>query len=227
MYHLLIADDEQLIRDLIKEYGETTGWTVSGAVDGVDAIEKVRSLSPDLLVLDIMMPNLDGFAACRAIREFSRIPIIMLSALGEEYNKLLGFELGVDEYIEKPFSPKLLLARAKAIIGRSRETPVQADQPILTYGGLVIDMLGRSVEIDGVREDMTPKEMDLFFYMVRNYNCALSRERIMREVWGYEFAVDDRTVDTHIKMLRHSLGAYRDYVVTVRAMGYKFEAPNP
>jgi len=225
MYHLLIADDEEGIRAVIREYGQVQGWQVTCSPDGADAVEKVRAVSPDVVVLDVMMPHMDGFSAVRAIRAFSRVPIMMLSALGEEYNKLLGFELGVDDYMEKPFSAKLLFARANAIIQRSRETPVQADQPVLTFGGLMVDMLGRVVMIDGKRVEMTPREMDLLFYMIRNYNAALSRERIMREVWGYSFAVDDRTVDTHIKMLRHSLGPYRDMVVTIRAMGYKFEAP--
>jgi len=225
MNKLLIVDDEARIRQVVHDYGKMSGWEVIQAVDGVDAVEKARNENPDVVVLDIMMPNLDGFGACRAIRGFSRVPIIMLSALGEEYNMLHSFELGVDDYIEKPFSPKLLFARANAIVTRSRENPIAADAPVLTFGGLVADMAARTVTIDGDRAEMTPKEMDLFFYLIRNQNTALSREQIMRDVWGYAFAIDDRTVDTHVKMLRHSLGSYRDLIVTVRATGYKFEAP--
>nr|MDD6335900.1 response regulator transcription factor [bacterium] len=226
MYHILVVDDEARIRAVVKEYAQMAGFEVSEAVDGNEAIAKARSLNPDLIILDIMMPGVDGFAACRAIRAFSRVPIIMLSARGEEYDKLLGFELGIDDYVEKPFSPKVLLARAQVIIQRSREQPVQPAEGTLTFGGLVIDMPGRTVCVDGERVEMTPKEYELLFYMVRNQGVALSRERIMREVWGYTFAVDDRTVDAHIKMLRRSLGPYRDMIVTLRAMGYKFEAEN-
>ena len=167
-----------------------------------------------------MMPKLDGFSACKQIRQIQDVPIIMLSARQEEYDKLFGFELGVVDYVVKPFSPKELMARVKVAIERSRK----ADSTLMEFGGLRIDSAGRSVSVDGVRAHLTPKEIDLLIYMAEHRNTALSRTKLLEEVWNYDYFGDDRTVDTHIKMLRHNLGPYRDYIVTVRGMGYKFEA---
>ena len=177
----------------------------------------------NIIIMDIMMPRLDGFSAVKEIRKFSNTPVLMLSARGEEYDKLFGFELGVDDYVTKPFSPKELMARINAIISRDMRR-VNIDQ--LDFKGLKIDLDGRSVYIDGKRVDMTPKEYDLLVYMAKNKNRALTREQLLRDIWGYDFYGDDRTIDTHIKMLRSNLGPYRDYVVTMRGVGYKFEAEN-
>lgn len=220
MPRLLIVDDEEKIRAVVREYAEFDGYEVEEAQDGMDAVEKVRRSDFDIIVMDIMMPKLDGFSACREIRKTKKTPIIMLSARGEEYDKLFGFELGIDDYVVKPFSAKELLARIRAVLARS--TGSSAEE-IVTYRGLVINMTAREVTIDGKRVQMTPKEYDLLFYLVKNMNIALSREKLLEEVWGFDFYGDDRTVDTHIKMLRNSLGEYRNLIITLRGMGYKFE----
>ena len=217
MAHILIADDEPKIRAVIREYAEFEGHTVTEAADGMQAIECVRQEDFDVAVVDIMMPRLDGYSACKEIRKLKDIPIIMLSARGEEYDKLFGFEIGIDDYMVKPFSPKELMVV-------SRHQGAAGQQDILEFGGLVIDMPGRQVKIDGEPAKMTPKEYDLLFYLVRNKNIAFSREQLLQDVWGYDFFGDDRTVDTHIKMLRSNLGKYRSHIVTLRGMGYKFEA---
>jgi DNA-binding response OmpR family regulator len=177
--------------------------------------------------MDIMMPELDGFSACREIRKSSNIPIIMLSARGEEYDRINGFELGVDDYVVKPFSPKELMLRVEAVMrryGRRREEPeAETQNEIVSLGGLKADITARIVYIDGARAELTPKEYDLFFYMLENRNIALSREKLISEVWGYDFYGDARTLDTHIKLLRKSLGKYSSYIVTLRGMGYRFE----
>lgn len=221
MPKILIVDDEVKIRTVVKEYAEFEGFETDEAGDGMEAVEKVRSNSYDLIIMDIMMPKLDGFSACKEIRKLSDTPVIMLSARGEEYDKLFGFELGIDDYVVKPFSPKELLARIRAVISRS--AIAKANENLITYKGLVINMTAREVTIDGERVQMTPKEYDLLFYMVKNMNIALSREKLLEEVWGFDFYGDDRTVDTHIKMLRNSLGEYRNLIITLRGMGYKFE----
>ena len=170
------------------------------------------------------MPKLDGFSSIKEIRKIKNIPVIMLSARGEEYDKLFGFEIGVDDYVVKPFSPKELMARINAVITRSKANGTSnAVQEKYVFEGLEIDMLGRNVYVDGVKKDLTPKEYELLQYFVVNKNIALSREKILNEVWGYDFFGEDRTVDTHVKMLRNNLGKYRDKIVTVRGMGYKFE----
>ncbi len=226
MFKILIADDEAGIRTLIAKYALYGGHSVIEAGDGMEAVILCRSENPDIAIVDIMMPELDGFSACREIRKFSDIPIIMLSARGEEYDKINGFEIGVDDYVVKPFSPKELMLRVEAIMKRARVgvmSEVQNQNEIFEYGGLKADLTARVVWIDGERVDMTPKEYDLFFYMVRNKNIALTREKLISEVWGYDYFGDDRTLDTHIKLLRRSLGKYADRIVTLRGVGYRFE----
>ncbi len=221
MPKLLIVDDEAKIRIVVKEYAEFEGFETDEASDGMEAVDKVRNNDYDIIIMDVMMPKLDGFSACKEIRKTKQIPIIMLSARGEEYDKLFGFELGIDDYVVKPFSPKELLARIRAVLARASATRVQEE--VVTYQGLVINMTAREVTIDGERVQMTPKEYELLFYLVKNMNIALSREKLLEEVWGFDFYGDDRTVDTHIKMLRNSLGEYRNLIITLRGMGYKFE----
>lgn len=228
MYNILIVDDEARIRSIIKKYAEFEGYTVTEAGDGMEAVRLCRSQSFDLVVMDIMMPELDGFSACREIRKNSNIPIIMLSARGEEYDRINGFELGIDDYVVKPFSPKELMLRIEAIMkrvkrphsdnGKKENVVISIDN-----GGLRADVTARIVYIDGERIDMSPKEYDLFFYMLENKNVALSRERLISDVWGYDFFGDVRTLDTHIKLLRKSLGKYAGLVVTLRGVGYRFE----
>ena len=227
MFKILVVDDEDMIRKLIRKYAEFEGYEVTEAVDGMDAVIKLRNGSYDLVVMDIMMPELDGFSACREIRKFSSIPIIMLSARGEEYDKINGFEIGIDDYVVKPFSPKELMLRINAIIKRSAKHEAEPEQKnvVMTFanGGLVADITARIVYVDGQRVDMSPQEYDLFFYLIRNKNIALSRDKLLQDVWGYDFFGDDRTLDTHIKILRKSLGPYSDFIVTVRGIGYRFE----
>lgn len=222
MSKILVVDDEKKIREVVREYAEFEGYQVLEAENGMEAIEKVKNEDFDIIILDIMMPRLDGFSTCKEIRKLKNIPVIMLSARGEEYDKLFGFELGIDDYIVKPFSPKELLARIKVVLKRNANTYSNKEE-IITYKGLAINFTAREVTIDGNRVAMTPKEYDLLFYLVKNMNIALSREKLLEEVWGFDFYGDDRTVDTHIKMLRSSLGEYRDLIITLRGMGYKFE----
>ena len=223
MSKLLVVDDEFRIRQIIRKYAEFEGHTVEEAVDGMQAIDICRKNNYDLIIMDVMMPELDGFSACREIRKFSSTPVIMLSARGEEYDKIHGFELGSDDYVVKPFSPKELMMRVSAVLKRSgsaRET----ENDVFTYKGLTVDFSARIVTIDGERADMTPKEYDLFFFMVKNRGLALTREKLISEVWGYDFYGDERTLDTHIKLLRKSLGDYSKCIVTLRGVGYRFEA---
>ena len=228
MYHILVVDDESRIRSIIKKYAEFEGHRVTEAADGMEAVHFCRSHEFDLIVMDIMMPELDGFSACREIRKTSQTPIIMLSARGEEYDKINGFELGIDDYVVKPFSPKELMLRIEAVMKRVRRGIDQAQKKenviiSLDDGGLRADVTARLVFIDGERVDMSPKEYDLFFYMLNNRNVALTREKLISEVWGYDFFGDVRTLDTHIKLLRKSLGRYAEYIVTLRGVGYRFE----
>ena len=222
MYRILIVDDEEKIRAVIKEYAEFEGYAVVEAKDGMEAVNIVKSEDFDAVVLDVMMPRLDGFSTCKEIKKIKNIPVLMLSARSEEYDKLFGFEMGIDDYVTKPFSPKEIMARLKVIISRNSKN-ITVENEIIEFGGLKIDITGRNVIIDGQKADMTPKEYDLLFYLVKNKNIALSREKLLSDVWGYDFYGDDRTVDTHIKMLRNSLGNYRNYIVTLRSLGYKFE----
>lgn len=222
MSRILIVDDEINIRRVVKEYAEFEGYEVGEAANGMEAVELVKNNDYDLIVMDIMMPKLDGFSTCKEIKKYKSIPVIMLSARGEEYDKLFGFELGIDDYVVKPFSPKELMARIKAVIKRNSRTDNGIPEK-LKFEGLEIDLAGREVYVDGEKASMTPKEYDLLFYLVKNKNLALTRDKLLEEVWGYDFFGDDRTVDTHIKMLRNSLGPYRKFIVTLRGMGYKFE----
>ena len=225
MYKLLVVDDEQKIREVIREYAEWSGHSISEAEDGMTAVGLVKLNDYDLVIMDVMMPKLDGFSACKEIRKTKDVPIIMLSARGEEYDKLFGFELGVDDYIVKPFSPKELMARINAVLSRRRPEASQTVQE-LAFGGLMIDMPGRAVYIDGKRAELTPKEYDLLFYLVGNKNIAISRDKLLSVLWGYNFFGDDRIIDTHIKNLRNHLGKYRGHIVTLRGLGYKFDAQN-
>lgn len=220
---LLVVDDEQRIRELIRKYAAFEGYEVIEAADGMEAVEKCREGRFDLIIMDVMMPELDGFSACREIRKFSQTPVIMLSARGEEYDRIHGFETGVDDYVVKPFSPRELMMRVGAILKRrGGENPAQREE-VRIGEGLVIDFTARRVTIDGEQVDLSPKEYDLLFYMVRNRGIALTRDKLLSEVWGYDFFGDDRTLDTHIKLLRRSLGAYADRITTLRGVGYRFE----
>ncbi|MBQ8515274.1 MAG: response regulator transcription factor [Ruminococcus sp.] len=224
MYRLLIVDDEANIRHVVREYAEFEEYEVTEAENGMEAVALCREQDFDLIIMDVMMPRLDGFSACKEIRKKKNIPVIMLSARGEEYDKLFGFEIGIDDYVVKPFSPKELMARVRAVLNRQNTAVVS--QPASTrmqFEGLEIDLAGREVYVDGQRASMTPKEYDLLFYLVKNKGLALTRDKLLEEVWGYDFFGDDRTVDTHIKMLRGSLGVYRKFIVTLRGMGYKFD----
>ena len=224
MAKILVVDDEFRIRQIIRKYAEFEGYEVEEAVDGMQAIEICRKKEFDLIIMDVMMPELDGFSACREIRKFRDTPIIMLSARGEEYDKIHGFELGSDDYVVKPFSPKELMMRVCAVIKRSGSTDQKSGKrDVFTYKGLEVDFTARIVTIDGKRVEMTPKEYELFFYMVRNKGIALTRESLISEVWGYDFFGDERTLDTHIKLLRKSLGEYSKCIVTLRGVGYRFE----
>lgn len=223
MCKILVVDDEQKIREVIREYAEFNGYEVTEAEDGMSAIGLCKLEDFDLVIMDIMMPKLDGFSACKEIKKIKNIPILMLSARGEEYDKLFGFELGIDDYIVKPFSPKELMARVNVALSRRKGGPSR-EIDVLTFGGLKINIPARTVTVDGVKAELTPKEYELLFYLVQNKNIALSRDKLLSDVWGYDFFGDDRTIDTHIKNLRNNLGEYRDYIVTLRGVGYKFEA---
>ena len=228
MYHILVVDDEARIRSIIQKYAEFEGHTVTEAGDGMEAVRLCRNNEFDIIIMDIMMPELDGFSACREIRKTSQTPIIMLSARGEEYDKINGFNLGIDDYVVKPFSPKELMLRIEAIMKRTyraqQSTPSAVNHIVdIDNGGLRADITARIVYIDGNRIEMSPKEYDLFFYLLENRNIALSREKLLSAVWGYDFYGDARTLDTHIKLLRKSLGRYSSCVVTLRGVGYRFE----
>ena len=227
MSRILVVDDEDKIRELIKKYGEFEGYDIVEADNGMKAVEICKDSDFDLIIMDVMMPELDGFSAAKAIREKKDIPVIMLSARGEEYDKIHGFEIGVDDYVVKPFSPKELMMRAKVVINRHSNvinSGSNIKHEIFEVDGLSIDFTARTVTIDGMRVEMSPKEYALLFYLVENRNIALSREKLLTEVWGYDYYGDDRTLDTHIKLLRNSLGKYRTHLVTLRGVGYKFEA---
>lgn len=217
---VLIVDDEDMIRNVLKEYVEFEGGIAEEATDGMEAVLKCRNNDYDIILMDVMMPRLDGFSAVKEIKKTKNIPVIMLSARSEEYDKLFGFEMGVDDYVTKPFSPKEVLARIHAVLKRnSQDKP----QDLVVYEGLSIDMAGRNVFVDGEKAELTPKEYEILFYFVRNKGIALTREKLLMDVWGFDFYGDDRTVDTHIKMLRSNLKQYRKFIVTLRGLGYKFE----
>ena len=220
---LLIVDDEEMIRAVLREYIEFEGGEADEACDGMDAVKMARENNYDVILMDVMMPRLDGFSAVKEIRKFKQTPVIMLSARGEEYDKLFGFEIGSDDYVTKPFSPKEVMARIHAVMKRGKPTR-EGEGQIYEFEGLRIDMAGRSVTVDGEKAELTPKEYELLFYFVQNNGVALTRERLLNKVWGYDFYGDDRTVDTHVKMLRGNLKEYRKFIVTLRGLGYKFEA---
>ena len=222
MSKILIVDDELRVRDLIKKYAKFEGYEVCEASNGLKAIEICKTGEPDIIIMDVMMPELDGFSACREIRKFSNIPIIMLSARGEEYDKVHGFESGVDDYVVKPFSPKELMMRIGAILKRGG-IALPETKEVYQLEGLTVDFTGRLVIVDGKHVEMSPREYDLFFFLVKNRGIALSREKLINEVWGYDFLGDDRTIDTHIKQLRKILGPYSRCISTLRGVGYRFD----
>ncbi len=223
MYKILIVDDEMKIRELIKKYAVFEGYTTLEASDGMMAIDMCKTNDVDIVIMDVMMPELDGFTASREIRKFSDVPILMLSARGEEYDKIHGFETGIDDYVVKPFSPKELMLRVEAILARTNNDGFKAIKDIFELEGLKVDFTARIVYVDQNRINLSPKEYDLLFYMIRNRNIALSRGKLITEVWGYDFFGEDRTLDTHIKLLRKNLGEYSKFIVTIRGVGYRFE----
>ena len=223
MAHILIVDDEPRVCELIEKYAVFSGHTVTKVMNGEEAVALCRQNDFDLVVMDVMMPKLDGFSACRELRTFSQVPVMMLSARGEEYDRIRGFELGIDDYVVKPFSPRELMLRAEAIIKRYHREDRTTE--LFSYDGLSIDFTAQTLTIDGERVELSPKERELLFYLVHNRNIALSREKLLTRVWGYDFYGDDRTLDTHIKLLRKSLKEYSRLIVTVRGVGYRFEIP--
>lgn len=224
MSKLLIVDDEQGIRQLIAKYAAFAGYEVAEAANGMEAVEYCREKDDiDLIVMDIMMPELDGFSACREIRKLRDVPVLMLSARGEEYDRINGLEAGCDDYVVKPFSSRELMLRIEAILRRTAGK-TKEKETVWDFGGLTIDTAARLVYVNGVRRNLSPKEYDLLYYLAKNRGRALSRESIITEVWGYDYYGDDRTLDTHIKLLRKSLGEYAGYVVTLRGLGYRFDS---
>ena len=221
---VLIVDDEAMIRNVLKEYVEFEGNEAFEASDGMQAVKLCKENDYDIILMDVMMPMLDGFSAVKEIHKSKDIPVIMLSARGEEYDKLFGFEMGADDYVTKPFSPKEVMARIAAVTKRHKAGAAGQKREIEKFEGLEIDMKGRNVYVDGLKLELTPKEYELLFYLVKNKGIALSREKLLSDVWGFDFYGDDRTVDTHIKMLRSNLKEYRKFIVTLRGLGYKFEA---
>ena len=221
---ILIVDDEEMIREVLRKYVEFEGNESMEAEDGMEAVRLCREYDFDVVLMDIMMPRLDGYSAVKEIRKTKDTPIIMLSARGEEYDKLFAFELGVDDYVTKPFSPKEVMARINAVTKRRAAKQGNGGNEILKFEGLEIDQAGRNVYVDGEKVALTPKEYELLFYLVRNKGIALTREKLLYDVWGFDFYGDDRTVDTHIKTLRGNLKDYRKFIVTLRGLGYKFEA---
>jgi DNA-binding response OmpR family regulator len=220
----LVVDDEEKIRALIKKYAEFEGHKITEAPDGMEAVKLCRNQDFDIIILDIMMPELDGFSTCREIRKTKQTPILMLSARGEEYDRINGFELGIDDYVVKPFSPRELMLRIDAILRRVRGNADRTEEKPVSLGGLTADFASRLVYIDGKRVEMSPKELDLLFYMVKNRGKALTRENLITNVWDYDYNGDERTLDTHIKLLRQDLREYSRFIVTLRGVGYRFEA---
>ena len=221
---LLIVDDEKGIRDLIRKYAQFDGYEVEEAENGMDAVEMCRKRVYDLIIMDVMMPELDGFSAVRVIRKDQATPVIMLSARGEEYDRIHGFESGVDDYVVKPFSPRELMLRVNAVLKRSGAVAGAAQKDVLQIGeGMIIDCTAHQVTINGIPLNLSPKEYDLLYYLARNRGIAMTREKLISEVWGYDFYGDDRTLDTHIKLLRKELGEYANRITTLRGVGYRFE----
>jgi DNA-binding response OmpR family regulator len=219
---MLVVDDEADIRSVITRFAQSEGFETLEASDGMDAINLALNENIDVIIMDVMMPRLNGFSAYKEIARQKHIPVIMLSAKGEEYDKLYGFALGIDDYVVKPFSPKEIMARAKAVMKRAGDgSRVCRDMELL--GGLELDYAGRCVRADGRKLELTPKETDLLFCLAKNKNLAMTRDMILNHVWGFDYCGDDRVVDAHVKMLRASLGKYRRFIVTLRSVGYKFE----
>lgn len=222
MQKILVVDDEDRIRDIISQYLEFEGFDFDEASDGLKAIDKVKNNQFDLVIMDIMMPNCDGISALREIRAFSQIPVILLTAKGEEYDKIFGFDLGADDYVVKPFSPKELMSRIKAVLKRTQK-PSDDQNNIYTFKGLQVNPKSYEIKIDGQVITVTPKEFELLNFFINNKNVVITRDTILNKIWGYDFFGDSRTVDTHIKMLRSSLGEYRDLIKTIWGVGYKYE----
>ncbi|MCM1437703.1 MAG: response regulator transcription factor [Roseburia sp.] len=218
---VLIVDDEDMIRNVLKEYVEFEGNEAFEAADGMEAVKMCRDNDFDVILMDVMMPRLDGFSAVKEIKKVKDIPVIMLSARGEEYDKLFGFELGIDDYVTKPFSPKEVMARINVVTKRRKQKDETGDT--VTFEGLTVDFAGRNVYVEGDKVELTPKEYEILFYFIKNKGIALTREKLLYDVWGFDFYGDDRTVDTHIKMLRANLKQYRKFIITLRGVGYKFE----
>ncbi len=223
MVRVLVADDEVRIREMVKKYAAFEGYDVAEAENGMQAVEMCKSGPFDIVLMDVMMPELDGFSAVREIRKASRVPVIMLSARGEEYDRIHGFETGADDYVVKPFSPKELMMRVAAVLSRTQGAEAQAHE-VFGTAGLAVDFTARTVQVDGEMAALSPKEAELLFYLVRNRGIALTREQLLSEVWGFDFYGDDRTLDTHIKTLRKNLGPYSGCIVTLRGVGYRFDA---
>lgn len=227
MARILICDDEAGLRAVIKRYAVFEGYDCFEAGDGKEAVKLCQSNTFDIIIMDIMMPEMDGFTAVKEIRRISDTPIIMLSARGEEYDKVLGFELGIDDYVVKPFSSKEIMLRINAILRRvEKSKPAKSDNEghiIFEKNGFKADLTAYKVFIDGVEADLAPKEYDLLFFLIRNKNIAVPREKIMSEVWGYDYYGDDRTLDTHMKLLRKSMGPYANFIKTLRGLGYRFD----
>lgn len=225
MYKILVVDDEEKIRKLIKKYAVFEGHMVIEASNGMEAVTISNTEQFDIIIMDIMMPELDGFSAVKEIRKKHDTPVIMLSARSEEYDKIHGFELGIDDYVIKPFSSKELMMRLDAILKRTKKKEIQTENlhEIYQKEGLIVDFTARKLTIDGKNISLSPKEYDLILYMIKNKNIALTREKLITEVWGYDFYGDDRTLDTHIKLLRKSLKEYSKFIVTLRNVGYRFE----
>lgn len=225
MAKLLIVDDEANIRELIKKYALYSNHEPDSAENGLEAIQKVRVKEYDLVIMDIMMPNLDGFSAIKEIRKFSNVPIVILSSRSEEYDKIYGFELGIDDYVTKPFSPKELMMRVNAIVNRATlRISKESSKNIWIYDQLKIDYAAHLLYIADEKVDLTPKEYELFIYLADNIDKVVAREQLLEKVWGYDFDGDDRTLDTHMKSLRKKIGKYADNIVTIRRVGYRFES---
>ncbi len=229
MPRILVVDDEPDICQMIRRYAEHDGYETVGVSDGTEAVKICRKEDFDIIIMDVMMPDMDGYAACRKIREMKDIPVLMLSARGEEYDKLFGFEVGADDYVTKPFSPKELMARIHVIVSRHAASRKQDDVPETgtqkrSFSGVTLDTLGHELYVDGEKTDLTAKEYDILLYLMDHKGIVLSRDQILNAVWGYEYYGEDRTVDWQIKLLRNKLGAYRDMIRTVRGVGYKFDA---
>lgn len=221
MEKILVVDDEARIRDIIRQYIEFEGFSFYEADDGLAAYQMVKAEPFDLIILDVMMPNWDGITTLRKIREFSEVPVILLTAKGEEYDKVFGFDLGADDYVVKPFSPKELMSRVKAILKRVHRAKPEGET--YTFRGLTVDPKSYEMKIDGKPVNLTPKEFELLVYFIHNKNTVITRDTLLNHIWGYDFYGDSRTVDTHIKMLRGNLGEYRDLIKTIWGVGYKYE----